>query len=84
MTCPVDYSGGRPSQRRAVARAGDQGHPDAHSESVRGFADSSTDLCALGWGGGGGGGSPSLPTGLPHILGAGNVLLYCESAYLGD
>ena len=25
-----DYSGGRPSQRRAVARAVDQGHPDAH------------------------------------------------------
>ena len=32
----------------AVARAVDQGHPDAHSESMRGFADSSTDLCALG------------------------------------
>ena len=30
----------------AVARAVDQVHPDAHSESVRGFADSSTDLCA--------------------------------------
>ena len=32
----------------AVARAIDQGHPEAHSESMRGFADSSTDLCALG------------------------------------
>ena len=32
----------------AVARAVDQGHPDAHSESMRGFADSSTDLSALG------------------------------------
>ena len=32
----------------AVARAVDQGHPGAHSESMRGFADSSTDLCALG------------------------------------
>ena len=32
----------------AVARAVDQGHPDAHSESMRGFADSSTDLRALG------------------------------------
>ena len=32
----------------AVARAVDQVHPDAHSESMRGFADSSTDLCALG------------------------------------
>ena len=32
----------------AVARAVDQGHPDAPSESMRGFAGSSTDLCALG------------------------------------
>ena len=32
----------------AVARAVDQVHPDAPSESVGGFADSSTDLCALG------------------------------------
>ena len=32
----------------AVARAVDQVHPDAQSESMRGFADSSTDLSALG------------------------------------
>ena len=32
----------------AVARAVDQAHPDAPSESMRGFADSSTDLCAPG------------------------------------
>ena len=31
-----------------VARAVDQGHPNAPSESMWGFADSSTDLCALG------------------------------------
>ena len=36
------------SQRQAVARAVDQVHPDAHSESMRGFAGSSTDLSALG------------------------------------
>ena len=40
--------GGQLSRRRAVARAVDQGHPDAPSESLRGFADSSTDLSALG------------------------------------
>ena len=52
-----DYSGVRPSQRRAVVRAVDQVHPDAHSESMRGFADA-THSCALrcasagvGWGG---------------------------------
>ena len=32
----------------AVARAVDQVHPDAPSESMRGVADSSTGLCALG------------------------------------
>ena len=32
----------------AVARAVEQVHSDAHSESMRGCADSSTDLCALG------------------------------------
>ena len=32
--------------QKAVARAVDQVHPDAHSESMQGFADSSTDLCA--------------------------------------
>ena len=40
----------------------DQVHPDAHSESMGGFGDSSTDLCALGVcickEGGGGGGIP--------------------------
>ena len=36
------------SQRRAVARAVDQVHPDAPSESMWRFADSSTDLSALG------------------------------------
>ena len=35
-----DYSGGRLSWRRAAARAVDQVHPGAHSESMRGFADS--------------------------------------------
>ena len=30
-----DYSGGRPSRRRAVARAVEQMHPDAHPESMR-------------------------------------------------
>ena len=40
--------GGRLSRRRAVARAVDQVHPDAPSESTRGFADSSTDLSAPG------------------------------------
>ena len=56
----------------AVARAVDPVHPDAPSESMRGFADSSTDLCA------GGGGlravprhpridtSPWRPVGLPR------------------
>ena len=32
-----DYSGRRPSRRRAVARAVDQVHPDAHSESMLGL-----------------------------------------------
>ena len=36
--------GGRLSRRRAVARAIDPVHPDAPSESMRGFADSSIDL----------------------------------------
>ena len=48
MTCPVRLLQGQLSRRRAVARAVDQVHPDAHSESMRGFADSSTDLSALG------------------------------------
>ena len=41
MTCPVGLlrGVGCPGDG-AVARALDQGHPDAHSESVRGFADS--------------------------------------------
>ena len=48
LSCLTTPEVGRPGDG-AVARAVDQGHPDAHSESVRGFADSSTDL-----GGGGG------------------------------
>ena len=50
LSCWTTPGVGRPGDG-AVARAGDQVHPDAHSESVRGFADSSTDLCALGGGG---------------------------------
>ena len=46
MTCLFDYSGGQLSERRAVARAVDQVHPGAHSESMLGFDDSSTDWCA--------------------------------------
>ena len=56
----LDYSGGRLSRRRAVARAVDQVHPDAHPESMRGFPDSSTDLSALGCASGGGGGQWSV------------------------
>ena len=65
---------------RAVARAVDQVHPDAHSESMRGFADSSTDLCAPGGGGcrprlcyapGGGGGGH-----WHKALGVGSVSLW--------
>ena len=47
LSCLTTPGVGRPGDG-AVARAVDQGHPDAHSESMRGFADSSTDLCALG------------------------------------
>ena len=36
----------------AVARAVDRVHPEAHSESVRGFADPSADLWAAGGAGG--------------------------------
>ena len=43
----------------AVARAVDQVHPDAHSESMRGFADPSTDL------GGGGGSDMPFPSAVP-------------------
>ena len=46
LSCLTTPGVGRPGDG-AVARAVDQGHPDAHSESVRGFANSSTDLCAL-------------------------------------
>ena len=54
----------------AVARAGDQGHPGAHSESIGGFADSSTDLCApvcasAALGGGGGCSTPRALTRTP-------------------
>ena len=41
LSCLTTAGVGRPGDR-AVARAVDQGHPDAPSESVRGFADSST------------------------------------------
>ena len=47
LSCLTTPGVGRPGDG-AVARAVDQGHPDAHSESMRGFADSSTDLSALG------------------------------------
>ena len=46
LSCLTTPGVGRPGDG-AVARAGDQGHPDAPSESMRGFADSSTDLCVL-------------------------------------
>ena len=62
LSCLTTPGVGRPGDG-AVARAVDPVHPDVHSESMRGFADSSTDLCALGcasagscsclWGGGG-------------------------------
>ena len=45
LSCLTTPGVGRP-RHGAVARAVDQGHPDAHSESMRGSADSSTDLCA--------------------------------------
>ena len=38
LSCLTTPGVGRPGDG-AVARAGDQGHPDAHSESMRGFAD---------------------------------------------
>ena len=47
LSCLTTPGVGRPRDG-AVARAVDQVHPDAHSESMRGFADSSTDLSALG------------------------------------
>ena len=47
LSCLTTPGVGRPGDG-AVARAVDQGHPDAHSESTRGFADSSAHLCALG------------------------------------
>ena len=43
-----DYSGGRPSRRRAVARAVDQVHPDAHSESMPGLP--TPTLTCVRWG----------------------------------
>ena len=43
LSCLTTPGVGRPGDG-AVARAVDQGHPDAHSESMRGFANSSTDL----------------------------------------
>ena len=48
LSCLTTPGVGRPGDG-AVARAVDQGHPDAHSEgALRGLADSSTDLSALG------------------------------------
>ena len=47
LSCLTTPGVGRPRDG-AVARAVDRGHPDAQPESVRGFADSSTDLSALG------------------------------------
>ena len=47
LSCLTTPGVGRPGDG-AVARAVDQVHPDAPSESMRGFADSSTDLCVLG------------------------------------
>ena len=70
---PDDLSGlttpgvGRPGDG-AVARAVDQVHPDAHSESMRGFADSSTDLSALGGGGGDGTSLSALDRGAEFCL----------------
>ena len=52
LSCLTTPGVGRPGDG-AVARAVDRVHPDAHTKSMRGFADSSTDLCALGGGGGG-------------------------------
>ena len=47
LSCLTTPGVGRPGDG-AVARAVDHLNPDAHSESMRGFADSSPDLCALG------------------------------------
>ena len=47
LSCLTTPEVGRPGDG-AVARAVDQVHPDALPESMRGFADSSTDLSALG------------------------------------
>ena len=47
LSCLTTPGVGRPGDG-AVARAIDQGHPEAPSESMWGFANSSTDLCALG------------------------------------
>ena len=47
LSCLTTPGVGRPGDG-VVARAIDQMHPDTASESMRGFADSSTDLCALG------------------------------------
>ena len=47
LSCLTTPGVGRPGDGD-VARAVDQGHPQAHPQSMRGFADSSADLCALG------------------------------------
>ena len=50
LSCLTTPGVGRPGDG-AVARAVDRVHPDAHPKSMGRFADSSTDLCALGGGG---------------------------------
>ena len=52
LSCLTTPGVGRPGDG-AVPRAIDRVHPEAHTGSMRGVADSSTDLCALGWGAGG-------------------------------
>ena len=47
LSCLTTPGVGRPGDG-LLPRAVDQVHPDAHSKSMRGFADSSTDLCAQG------------------------------------
>ena len=54
LSCLTTPGVGRPGDG-AVARAVDQGHPEAPPESMRGFVDSSTDLRALGCASAGGG-----------------------------
>ena len=73
MTCPFGLLRGRLSQRRGVARAVDQVHPDAHSESMlglpapaltctRGCVHQQDNFPERGFWGGGPGGTPPPPT----------------------